>query len=115
MLMRIILGFEAIDQTFSNQRIFQEARRKHAYVALATILNGSDCPFTGKIPCQIKHEGGLCLLTEKFSGTLVGVYATTNGDADKIEPCISRWRSQSRRQDINNGTFVSHTPIRGSH
>ncbi|PMD26966.1 glycoside hydrolase family 43 protein [Hyaloscypha hepaticicola] len=59
-------------------------------IAPATILSGGDGEFTG---------------------TLVGVYATSNGGAGTTESYISRWRYQGKGQDINNGTFVPYTPF----
>ncbi|KAJ5645907.1 hypothetical protein N7490_002279 [Penicillium lividum] len=47
----------------------------------------------------------------EFTGTLVGVYATSNGGDGTTESYISRWRYQGKGQDINNGTFVPYSPF----
>ena len=54
------------------------------------------------------------VLTNKFSGTLVGVYATGNGRVGTTESYISRWRYQGKGQAINNGTFVPYSPFTSS-
>lgn len=50
----------------------------------------------------------------KFSGTLLGLYATSNGGVGATESYISRWRYEGKGQKINNGTFVPYTPFTAS-
>jgi len=56
-----------------------------------------------------------------FSGTMLGVYATTNGGNGTTESYISKWRYTGKGQDINNNpelndpTFVAFSPLVGSH
>jgi beta-xylosidase len=59
-------------------------------IAPATILSGGDGEFTG---------------------TLVGVYATSNGGSGTTESYVSRWRYQGEGQGINYGTFVPYSPF----
>ncbi|KFX89979.1 hypothetical protein V490_06721 [Pseudogymnoascus sp. VKM F-3557] len=59
-------------------------------IAPATILSGGDGPFTG---------------------TLVGVYATSNGGVGTTDSYISRWRYEGKGQDIDNGRTVPYTPF----
>ncbi|RDW65178.1 hypothetical protein BP5796_09870 [Coleophoma crateriformis] len=59
-------------------------------VAPATILSGGD---------------------GRFTGTLVGVYATSNGGSGSTESYIGRWRYQGKGQDINYGKFVPYSPF----
>ncbi|KAF8859268.1 hypothetical protein BDZ45DRAFT_742510 [Acephala macrosclerotiorum] len=62
-------------------------------IAPATILSGGD---------------------GRFTGILVGVYATSNGGNGTTESYISGWRSQGKGQDINNGAFVPYSQFVGS-
>ncbi|RDW59426.1 hypothetical protein BP6252_12513 [Coleophoma cylindrospora] len=59
-------------------------------VAPATILSGGD---------------------GRFTGTLVGVYATSNGGSGLTESYVGRWRYQGKGQDINYGKFVPYSPF----
>ncbi|KAJ5723628.1 hypothetical protein N7488_001663 [Penicillium malachiteum] len=57
--------------------------------APATILSGGDGEFTGNV-------------VDKFPGTLIGAYATSNGGIGMTDAYISRWRYQGKGQDIGN-------------
>ncbi|KAL4893209.1 glycosyl hydrolase [Aspergillus ambiguus] len=44
--------------------------------------------------------------TGRFTGTLVGVYATSNGGAGSTEAYVSRWRYDGEGQKIDDGVVV---------
>jgi hypothetical protein len=49
--------------------------------------------------------------TDEPSGTILGVYATSNGGAGTTESYITRWRYQGKGQEISDGSFVPYSPF----
>ncbi|KAN0092334.1 glycoside hydrolase family 43 protein [Hyaloscypha variabilis] len=80
----------------------------HYALSAASSVEPSGNELIGIAPATILSGGD-----GEFTGTLVGVYATSNGGAGMTESYISRWRYQGKGQDINNGTFVPYTPFIG--
>ncbi|KAI9699876.1 MAG: hypothetical protein M1820_007051 [Bogoriella megaspora] len=89
----IRLHIDTVNEThyaFSATSSNQPSESERMGIAPATILSGGD---------------------GRFTGTLVGIYATTNGGSGKTESYFSRWRYQGKGQGINNNTFVQYTPF----
>ncbi|KAH8806177.1 xylosidase : arabinofuranosidase [Xylogone sp. PMI_703] len=93
----IRLHIDAINEThytFSAAPSKEPWMKELIGVAPATILSGGDGP---------------------FSGTLVGVYATSNGGAGTTPSYVSRWRYEGRGQVVSNHTLVPYSPFIESH
>jgi beta-xylosidase len=75
--------------------------------APAAIVSGGVGPFTGTFwfPVSLILVCN-AILTLPHSGTLVGVYATSNGGKGSTESYISRWRYEGLAQEVDNGVLV---------
>ena len=58
---------------------------------------------------------GCNFCTDDLLGTLVGVYATSNGGNGTTESYFSRWRYMGRGQDIGNNTIFPYSPYVEGH
>jgi hypothetical protein len=75
--------------------------------APAAIISGGVGPFTGTFWFVVSLIL-ICnaILTLPRSGTLVGVYATSNGGKGATESYISRWRYEGLAQEVDNGVLA---------
>jgi hypothetical protein len=76
--------------------------------APATIFSGGTGPFTGMFWFLVSSIFlWNAILTLSRPGTLVGVYATSNGGEGVTESYISRWRYEGLAQEVDNGVLVA--------
>ncbi|CZR55904.1 related to xylosidase : arabinofuranosidase [Phialocephala subalpina] len=95
----------AIPEHWRNKplRLHIQAHNELEYIFSATLVqsDSQERIIMGTAPASIvSGDSG------HWTGSLVGVYATTNGGSGSAEAYVARWRYEDQRQYIGNGEWV---------